>query len=86
MIFQGGKKVDEADLQQGEPPWEEVSQLHAFIRHMLTTLIYGCDDDFVDGGNSSHPATALGGPSNAIGNANYDYFGRSQGSSHMYVV
>ena len=53
---------------------------------MLTTLIYGCDDDFVDGGNSSHPATALGGPSNAIGNANYDYFGRSQGSSHMYVV
>lgn len=39
VIFQGGKKVDEADVQQGEPPWEEVSKLRAFIRDMLTTLI-----------------------------------------------
>lgn len=39
VIFQREKKVEQSDVRPGESPWEEVSQLHAFIRDMLTTLI-----------------------------------------------
>ena len=39
VIFQRGQKVDKSDMRPGEAPWEEVSQLHAFLRDVLTTLI-----------------------------------------------